>query len=313
MVDKKDVIITVYSCSAMAPCSRWASSFFKDEPLVVVVPTGQFRQKAQKWAKTGDMFKAAAKDMLKKDIEVNRRALVTFSLGWIFADEMFKYDEEINKLDAYLLLDGCHTKFLNNWIKFAARAIKKDAFMAMAHTEIKPPFISSTETNTKILRGARKLFEEEVKNIDVPEFVSDAKLPDNGITVSLGAAGSLPPISKKWTKDPLVEQEVIGNAVKLHYSGNDRPDHVYIAWQVNKVLWNWLGDMWSTKEKAEEVVEEVVEPIAPEPPNKEEETNLADKPKEEKPKEEKEKPQKNLFEAIIAFIMMLISKIFKTS
>lgn len=250
---KKDVIITVFACSAQAPCQTWAKQYFDNEPLILNVPGGggpEFRAKAIKWGKTGDLFAAAVKELAPQygDIEIGNRGLVTFSVGWSFADELFKFPNEIEKLDSYLLLDGCHTDILDFWVKFAARAANMDAFMVMAHTEIKPPFISTTTTNTRIFERACKANGDDPDRPTVssipPEYIVKRQL-DKPVTVSLAKAGTLPAIKKSWDKDPLVSFKNRGALTVLAYSGNDRPDHVYVSWYVSEVLWRWLGETWN--------------------------------------------------------------------
>ena len=107
----KNVILNVFSCSSQAPCNKWATEFFSDPPLIINVAgsgSAVWRAKVNQWAKTGDLFLAAVKENFPKltDIEIGKRGLTTFSAGWNFADELFKYDNEINKLDAYLLLEN---------------------------------------------------------------------------------------------------------------------------------------------------------------------------------------------------------------
>lgn len=285
---KRDVIITVYSCSKQAPCSKWAKEFFTEAPLLVNVPVGQFRSKAIQWARTGDLFKAAVKDILKQDIEIGKRGLVTFSLGWIFADELVKFKAERERLDAYILLDGCHTSVLDSWCQYADIPASGNAFMVMAHSSIKPPYISTTTTNSKIFQHAES---GSAENIETPDFITNATLPENGITIYLVKSGSLPAISRKWTKDPLISAKSAGNLVKLHYSGNDRPDHVYIAWYVSKRLWKWLGQEWS---------KEVVQEFEPD-------THEIDIPDTNIKKIEKPKQSENIFQIIWTFILMILS------
>ena len=246
MTKIKDVIINAFSCSQQAPCNKWVSEFFTDAPLTINVPSVAFRQKAIEWAKTGDLFKAAVKENFKEDIEIRRRGMTTFSLGWSFADELLKFPNEIDKLDAYLLLDGCHTKQLNNWFCFAKRAAEGKAFFVMAHSSIVPPYISSTESNSKIFDSIDGAAISPC--IEVPDYILKATLPPDGIAISLAKSNGTPAVSKHWAQDPLIGFESAGNMTKLHYGGNDRPDHVYIAWYVSKRLWQWFGTMWSISE-----------------------------------------------------------------
>ena len=312
---KKDVIINVFSCSEQAPCNKWASEFFTDPPLIINVAgsgSATWRAKVTQWAKTGDLFMAAVKETYPnlKDIEIGKRGLTTFSAGWNFADEFLKYDNEVNRLDAYILLDGCHTKILTNWIKFAKRAANKEALLLMAHSSIVPSFISSTDSNTQILDGT--LTPNNINafdySINIPEYISKATL-EQPITISLAAAYQngklvLPKITKTWTTDPLLDVHVNGNVARLHYSGNDRPDHVYIAWYVSKRLWKWLGSIWSIKVEEKPLIPVTPDVIAP-APLPEPDIVVDSIPKTEKSALE----QKNVFQMIVDLIQSMFGKI----
>jgi len=308
MPEIRDVIINVYSCSAQAPCHKWKDEFFTNSPIIINVPGGSssiYRTSAIRWAKTGDAFKAAVKERTGLDIEVGKRGLTTFSLGWTFADELLKFKSERDKLDTYLLLDGCHTSTLDHWIQYAKRAAEGDAFMAMAHSSIVPPFVSTTVTNSKIFDEAFKLREKYPDPIEIPDYILHAKLPDKGVTISLGASPGLPAISKTWTEDPLKNNVVAGNLTRFHYTGNDRPDHVYIAWYVSKRLWNWFGDTWS--EEKEEISPEPIPDVTTE-----DEPEPAQDPiqKPEQPEDNKEKATVTGWQAFIAVLLSFLRKLF---
>jgi hypothetical protein len=250
---ERNVIITVYANSSKAPASKWAEDFFEDTPIVLNVPGAggsSFRRKAIQWASTGDLFQAALNELRKDaaNIKIKNRGLVTFSVGWSFADELLKFTRERKALDCYILLDGCHTKNLTHWKEFAKTAFESNKFFIMAHSNINPPFISAKDSNTIIFNSVKNnpsLDKSKFKNINIPDCVLNAKLPDEGVKISLGAAGNLPPISKIWKRDALIDFETVGNIVRLNYQGNDRPDHVYIAWHVSERLWMWLGKFWT--------------------------------------------------------------------
>jgi hypothetical protein len=242
------VILNVFSCSSQAPCNKWAVQYFSGNVVSIVAPN-PFQQKAIQWARTGDAFKAALAE-LRPDLiheTIDKRILVTFSVGWTFAHELLKFEKELNLLDAYLLLDGCHTPDLNNWVKYAKRAMEGKCIMIAAHSSIVPPFISSTKSNTTIMDQACALA-TTTNDIIIPEYVTERILP-KPITINLGAAGTkgtgqyLPPVSKTWKEDPLIKADVYGKFIKLHYSGNDRPDHVYIAWYTSERLWKLMGNL----------------------------------------------------------------------
>jgi len=247
---QRDVILTAYACSSAVPCGKWAEGF-EDEPIVLVVPGGSgasFRSAAIGWARTGDVFKAAllALKPQYKDVEIRNRGLVTFSVGWSFADELLKVRNERNRLDAYLLLDGCHTTSLAHWVSFGERAARSEAMFIMAHTNIKPPFISSKKTNTLIFMGSLPNAPKPVE-FPLPGYITEAELPNDGVTITVGAAGNLPKISKTWDKDPLLELEMVGDLTRLEYDGNDRPDHIYMAWHVSQRLWKKLSEDWGLR------------------------------------------------------------------
>ena len=98
----------------------------------------------------------------------------------------------------------------------------------------------------------------------------------------------------------------------LGYWGNDRPDHIFLAWYVSKNVWNWLGDTWS---KVEE------KPIEPTPQPEIPEIILPSEKPVEPPVEPESKPteiisnteqNQNIIQAIILFLLMLFKKLFGT-
>lgn len=277
---KMNVILNVFSCSAQAPCSKWTEKYFPENTISLVVPN-PFSQKAIQWARTGDLFAAALKELRPdlKDIEIDKRILTTFSVGWVFAHELFNFPKELERLDAYLLLDGCHTTILNKWIEYAKKAVVGKSILLMTHSSITPPFISSTKSNTQIMDGAKK--EVACKNLIVPDFVLNLDL-EKPITINLGSAGTkgtsqyLPAISKTWKKDPLLNVDIYGNLAKLHYSGNDRPDHVYIAWYTSEKMWKWLGSLLNPVIIKEEPVEIPTELPPTKCPQEEDEPKITD-------------------------------------
>jgi hypothetical protein len=253
MGDRRDIILSVFACSSQAPCQAWAKKYFEEEPVVLVVPGGggqEFRAKLKRWAQSGDVFGAALKELRPgSDIEIGRRGLVTFSAGWSFADELLRFEAERLRLDAYLLLDGCHAQDRGHWAQYASRAANLDgAFMVMAHSSIVPPGMpSATATNTDIFNracAANDASSSPRVTSDIPEYVAVATLPASGISISLGASPGLSAVSKRWSKDPLQSHDSRGDLTRLGYDGNDRPDHVYVAWHVSERLWRWLGERW---------------------------------------------------------------------
>lgn len=249
---KKNVVLAVFSTSSLAPAQQWCNSFFDDETIVINVPGNggsAFRQRVIKWCKTGDLFTAAIKELLPKEagkFEIKNRILTTFSVGWSAADEIFKFNAEVDKLNAYILLDGCHTQALDNWKNFALKAAAGDAVFIMAHSSIIPPFISAEKSNSILYKYGSEIVEQCINKpkikIELPEYIINYKIQEP-ISISLGAAGNLPKISKFFSIDPLIKYDTIGGMIKLHYLGNDRPDHVYICNYVQKRMYKLLSQL----------------------------------------------------------------------
>jgi len=297
---KKDVILNVFSCSTMAPCKIYAGLFFKDTPIIINVPgttSADFRNIAIKWGLTGDLFRAAMNELVpnSKDIEIGRRGLTTFSAGWNFTEELFKFEKEVERLDAYILLDGMHCPIFDNWIKFARRAAEGKAFFVMCHSSITPPFISSTTSNTEIFTAASQGLPT---NNDIPDYILHAQLPENGVTITAAASYNkdgkliLPKSTKKWVNDSLINSNRCGNMTILGYSGNDRPDHIFLAWYVSKRIWQWLGETWSKTDPIIIPEEKTVEPTP--------EIEL------------KEIQNQSFIQVILIYLMLLFKKLFGT-
>jgi hypothetical protein len=242
----RDVVLSAFACSTMAPCGKWAKELFREEPLVLTVPGsgGDFIKRGREWAATGDAFRAALKELAPqhKNIEIHRRALVTFSAGWQLGDEILKSKADREALDSYLVEDGIHTKGLDHWIKFAMRAGRSEALMVMAHTQIVPPFISTKETNTTVFNEAVARLGANANPYGVePECMTKPKFPAEGVSIRSGN----PPTTRKWTADPLVASEWKGDLFRFEYEGKDGPSHMYIAWHVAPRLWQMLATRWN--------------------------------------------------------------------
>lgn len=257
---KRDVVLTVYACSALAPCTRWAKELFTIEPLVISVPGSgdSFTRKGKQWAATGDAFKAAISELAPqyRGLDIGRRALVTFDVGWRLGEELLKSARERSLLDAYLLEDGLHTSALDHWVEYATRAAGTEALMVMAHTRIKPPFISARETNTEVFRRAKERNDQDplapkVTHETLPDFLAKPEVPAGGWKVTVGAIRdaegriTAAAYTKVWDNDPLALWESRGNLWRLEYDGNDRPDHLFIAQEAAHRMWRMLAEHWS--------------------------------------------------------------------
>ena len=248
-----NVILTAYSCSSLAPCQEWAKKYFKNPPLVLSIPGtsgSAFRAKIIQWSKSGDVFSSAISELSpkNKNIKIGYRGLVTFSVGWVIADELLKIEKEKQKLNAYIALDGIHTENLKHFSDYATLAANTDAWMVCAHSSIKPPFIAASETNRKIYEAACHNNDNDNERpcltSDPPDYVIKPEWT-KPVKISVGAAGNLPATTKTWNKDPLLWWNNRGNLTRLHYDGNDRPDHVLIAQVIQERLWRWLGQVWN--------------------------------------------------------------------
>lgn len=249
----RDVILTAYACSAQSPCSVWAREMFEEEPIVLAVPGsgGNFMKKGRQWSATGDAFRAALRELAPqhKDVEIRRRAIVTFSGGWQLTHNILLQPKEQELLDACILEDGLHSDEVDHWVSFAKRAAGGKAWMMMAHSRITPPYVSSKITNGMVFRGA--IADGSLPRLDqLPAYVANPLLPSEGIRIPVSsvkdATGKviMPAETKVWTKDCLVDWDNRGNLYLLEYEGDDRPDHIYIAWQVAPRLWQMLADHW---------------------------------------------------------------------
>ncbi len=250
---ERDVILTAYACSSQAPCSQWAEEFFAETPLVLRVPgsPGTFLKKGRQWAATGDAFQAALNELVPgHSIQIRRRGLVTFSGGWQLGHQILLQEKERDRLDAYILEDGIHSRDLDHWVHFAARAAQGSAWMAMAHSQVTPPYVSTKETNETIFSRATKGV-LTTRIIDLPDYLANPEIPEDGIRITVSAVKDLlngrvvmPAQTKIWEKDCLESWDNRGDLYLFEYKGNDRPDHCYIAWQVAPRLWRLLADRW---------------------------------------------------------------------
>jgi hypothetical protein len=258
----RDVIMTAYACSSQAPCSKWGRELFADEPIIISVPGsgGTFLKKGRQWAATGDAFRAALQELAPqhKDVEIRRRAIITFSAGWLLPHHILISPKEQQLLDACIMEDGLHTKDLDHWVNFATRAVKSDAWMVMAHSQIVPPFASAKETNESIFHQAIRRDDADPNSpktkIDaLPEFLGSPSVPAEGIRITVSAVKDangkvvMPAQTKVWRKDCLSTWDNRGNLYLLEYEGNDRPDHVYIAFHVQPRLWKLLAAHWGPR------------------------------------------------------------------
>ncbi len=250
----RDIILTAYACSAQAPCSSWAREMFDEEPIVLAVPGsgGNFLRKGRQWSATGDAFRAALRELAPqyRDVEVRRRALVTFSGGWQLTHNLLLSEREQQLLDACILEEGLHSDEMDHWVNFAKRAANGKAWMMMAHSQVTPPYVSSKITNEMVFN--RAISEGSApKCLELPDYLLNAMLPSEGIRIPVASVKDatgrvvMPAQTKIWDKDCLVSWDNRGSLYLLEYEGDDRPDPLYIAWVTAPRLWRMLADHWN--------------------------------------------------------------------
>jgi hypothetical protein len=219
---------------------------FRDEPIVISLygVAGDFQKAMARWLKSGDVFQAALKELAPefKDEEIHRRGLISFSAGWYAGDALLNNKVERERLDAYVVLDGVHTALLNHWAAYGARAAVGDAFMVLAHSQIKPEYISTKATNSTIYQKAVESV-SVTSELTPPDYVLNAELPEGGVTQQ-GAN------KKTYLKDTLVHWEQLCRLARLEYEGGTGADHLYVARNVGPRLTQWLADVWNTIELA---------------------------------------------------------------
>lgn len=239
----------------MAPCSQWAKTLFKQEPIVISVPGvgGSFARKGLQWAATGDTFRAAINELAPqyKNTPIRRKAIVAFSVGWQFPHQVLMQSHEMNTLDALFLQDGLTTPLFNHWVEYATRAIKNETLMVLAHNHNATfPSLSPKETNSTILQQA-KLGCPLATQTSLPDYLRDPQVPQEGLRVTVSPARNsegraiLPGLTKVWSEDCLSEWEAFGQLYRLEYTGIERQDSAYIARHVGPRLWRMLADRWA--------------------------------------------------------------------
>ncbi len=235
-----DICLTAFSCSGSAPCSLWAHEYFNEMPRVVWVPGTNSTQFEAVGTDAGrDLVGWAAQRAKCETRDVRRIAVVTFSAGWGFVHRLLNSPAR-QRIDSIILLDGMHTNDLTAAKLFAADAANKRTWLCMAHSQIKPPFVSTSITNREVMRGA---YATGVQGCEIaPEYVTSAVLDK---PVTLGNQYG----RRTFDHDPLVEQDNVGDAWRLEYEGDNAAIHIYCASFVQPRLWRWLGERWADTER----------------------------------------------------------------
>lgn len=242
-MEERDVIVSAFNCGGKMSCKKEAEKF-KEPPLTLNVPGGSssgFRATASQYrAKNSVLDNFFAKNNVKP----RRVCLISFSAGWAWTTEVLRAKLDVPRIDTIIVMDGIHTPSLAGWYSYAELAAKggKDApKLWMAHTQIKPPFVSAKTTNTKIVDHVSTCGTNDV--ITIPSYIALAKL-DSPVRVYSNIEK---PKYKMFHKDPLTEMQAIGNVVRFEYEGGRAQDHIYNAQYTQPRFWQWLRETWKDK------------------------------------------------------------------
>lgn len=252
----RDVILSAYACSPQAPCSHWARTFFKNEPIVLSVQgsSSTLLRKGRQWCASGDAFRAALDELAPqyRGIEIGRRALIAFSSGWHLVHSILSETREQGWLDCLMLEDGMHSMETQHWVEYARRAALRESLMVMAHTRITPPFTwshSTRKTNAEIFRMAVAGIPDD--EVLLPAGLLRPKFPTEGVSITVDSVKDehgkvlMPAQTKRWVSDCLLSWEGRGSLFRVEYEGDDRPDRAYVAQEVGPRLWRLLADRWN--------------------------------------------------------------------
>jgi len=245
---ERDVIIAAFACGGKMNCKA-ESKKFKEIPIIINVPGGSssgFKKTAQAFrAKNSilNQFLLSRKEL--KNVKIRRVCLLSFSAGWAWSTEVLRAKKDLERIDTVIVMDGIHTPNLKAWNAFAGLASiggLNAPKLWMAHTQIKPPFISAKTTNSKIMGT---LYSENTTGMTIPEYIWKAELENTPISVYSKIES---PKNKLYHKDPLLTFEHIGNAARFEYEGGRAQDHIFNAQYTQPRFWRWLREVWTDPE-----------------------------------------------------------------
>jgi hypothetical protein len=239
---ERDIVISAFACGGKMSCKKEAEKF-KEPPYLVTVPGGSssgFRKTGMKYKKGNTILDNFLKAKAKS-IKPRRICMITFSAGWAWSTEVLRTKLDPSRIDAVIVMDGIHTRNLDGWYRFAELAAKGGPKLFMAHTQIKPPFVSAKATNTKIIDSARSKATNGQHLITVPSYVWDVDLEK---PISIYSKIERPK-TKIYHDDPLHTFEAVGNVVRVEYEGGKAQDHIYNAQYSQPRYWHWLRDLWA--------------------------------------------------------------------
>jgi len=245
-MDERDVIVSAFNCGGKMSCKKEAEKF-AEPPLTLSVPGGSssgFRTTASQYRAKNSVLKNF---FAKHKVKPRRVCLISFSAGWAWTTEVLRAKLDVPRIDTIIVMDGIHTSALTGWYNYAELAAKggKDApKLWLAHTQIKPPFVSAKTTNTKIIDHARAVVPEGEDNLlAIPGEVWGVRL-DEPIRVYSKIES---PKYKTYPEDPLEAFEQIGNVARFEYEGGRAQDHIYNAQYAQPRYWEWLRRIWKNK------------------------------------------------------------------
>lgn len=245
-MERKDIIITAFSCGGKMKCKKEAETF-KEPPIVLSVPGGSeegFIQTARDFRAKNSILDSFLKSKLKNNIQPRRICLVSFDIGWAWTTQILRSKRDIGRIDTIIVIDGIHTTSLKAWIDFARKTAKggdQSPKLWLAHTQGKlKRSVSAKTTNAKIFRQARPK-SSGMTVATVPDYIFCVSKFQKPITVY---SKDETPKRKIYHSDPLDCYEQHGNLVRCEYEGNTKQDHIYAAQYVQPRFWRWLRDMW---------------------------------------------------------------------
>ena len=241
----QDIIICAYNCGGPVDCNALAKQF-AEPPLVIWIP-GNSSSDFSAYANKYNSGQSILTNMLKAHapkITPRRVCLMSFSAGWAHSTAIVNKEGDRKRIDSIVVYDGIHTQALDGWSAFADLSGVGGVNapnLWMAHTQIKPPYVSTKETNTKIFKGAFDKFAATSILRPIPSYIIGAEL-EEPITIT---SSIVTPKQKNYTKDTLAAFETVGNVGRFEYSGQLPQDHIYNAHYVQPRFWHWLREVWS--------------------------------------------------------------------
>ena len=232
---------------------------------------------------SGSILQGILKDRAA-GVEPRRICAVAFSAGNTFLSGLLKSDADASLLDTVLSLDGMTYQIgyggkvldFDHWLRFGKRACGLDRMsatgnpylgplMVVSHTHIvsaAPTQVSSTNAAAEYLFAQINppywaaanalpksvLDAEGVKQQQVQDRLRAAM---SQIPLPLKINGGNPPTTKTWASMPWpTTVSYLGNLWSLDWGGQQGPDHIFEAQQIQQALWrSYLIPRWNAREQ----------------------------------------------------------------